>query len=234
MRNTRRRVVVVVLLLLAICELRTYEVKAGAQDSPVQQNQSVVAAARRTREQKKTAALPARIWTNDDFKTQHTKQAQENLNKLAPITPHPESSEASARRVPEAPDRFADTITNAPGMKDIESEEDAAEDAEIARLKKQLSSAQNTLDWRRRQFLLQQNTIYSNPAYTTTHVGKSELDSAQLQIDQIQQEVDSLKGPLANLEWRRWRRMRMATADTESAEENNGSVPPSALVLPKL
>jgi hypothetical protein len=80
---------------------------------------------------------------------------------------------------------------------------------------------------------LQQNTIYSNPAYTTTHAGKSDLESAQLQIDQIQEQVDSLKGPLADLEWRQWRRMQAGRPDNGSLEENYRAVPPAALVLPQ-
>jgi hypothetical protein len=220
-------------LSLAICTSRTCECKAGAQDSQAQQNQSVVDAARRSREQKKTTAPPARVWTNDDFETQHTNHARKDFTELAPASPQGEPGNPRAGGTAKAPDQAPDAIKNAPGTNSKESEEAAAEDAEIARLKKELASAENALTWRRRQFLLQQNTIYSNPAYTTTHAGKSDLESAQLQIDQIQQQVDSLKGPLANLEWRQWRRTQSVRTDSGSPEENYRPVPPAALVLPQ-
>lgn len=220
-------------LWLAVCASRTCEGKAEPQDSQVQQNQSVVDAARRNREQKKTSAPAARVWTNDDLETQHTNHARKDFPELAPTAPQGEPTNTRAGDAAETPDQGAKAINNAPGTRSKESEEAAAEDAEIARLKKQLASAQNTLTWQRRQFLLQQNTIYSNPAYTTTHAGKSDLESAQLQIDQIQQQVDSLKGPLADLEWRQWRRMQTGMADNGSLGENYRSVPPSALVLPQ-
>jgi uncharacterized small protein (DUF1192 family) len=119
------------------------------------------------------------------------------------------------------------------GSKSKESEETAAEDAEIARLTAQLAAAQNSLFWQQRELLLDQNTIYTNPTYTTTLVGQTELDIAQLKIDQKQQEIERLKGPLADLEWRRWRRMQASGPENGSAAESYKPVPPSALVLPQ-
>jgi hypothetical protein len=223
----------VVFLRLAVSTMLPREVKAEPQDSQLQQNQSVVDAARRSREQEKNAAPPARIFTNDDLDTVHTKPDRKGFSVGSLAAPQTDSPNASAVAAAQTPNHGATSPNKESGSKSNESEEAAAEDAEIVRLKDQLASAQYALVWQRRELLLDQNTIYTNPAYTTTHAGKSELDSAQLQIDQIQQEIDRLKGPLANLEWRQWRRMQAGHPDYGSAVENYRSVPPSALVLPQ-
>jgi hypothetical protein len=233
MRNLRRLIWFVVVLLLAVCAVLPREAKAEPQVSQVQQNQSVVDAARRSREQTKNAAPSARVFTNDDLDTVHTKLDREGFSVGALAAPQTESPDASAVAASQAANHGTTSPNTESGSKSNESEEAAAEDAEIARLKDQLASAQNALTWQRRELLLDQNTIYSNPAYTATHAGKAELESAQLRIDQMQQEADRLKGPLANLEWRKWRRMQAGTPDNGSPAENYRSVPPSALVLPQ-
>jgi hypothetical protein len=202
---------------------------AEPQNSQIQQEQSVVDAARRSRELKKNAAPPAKVITNDDLDTERTKSGQGEL----PLTPQSEAPRAGAMLAAEAPKQTPTLARHDSRSKSKESEEAAAEDAEIARLTAQLAAAQNSLFWQRRELLLDQNTIYTNPAYTTTHVGQTELDNAQLKIDQKQREVDSLKGPLADLEWRRWRRMQASGSENGSAAESYKSVPPSALVLPQ-
>jgi hypothetical protein len=223
----------VVFLLLIVCTLFPREAKSEPQDPQNHQSLSVVDAARRSRELKKNAGPPARVFTNDDLDAEQTKRTRESFNAGALTTPQTESSNASAVGTAQAPNHDSTSSNKESISKSDESEEAAVEDAEIAILKDQLASAQNALTWQRRQFFLDQNTIYSNPAYTTTHAGKAELDSAQSQIDQIQQDVDGLKEPLANLVWRQWRRMQTGAPDNGSPGENYRSVPPSALVLPQ-
>jgi len=233
MRNPRRMIVLVVFLLLTLCTVLPRDAMAEPQNSQIQQNQSVVDAARRSREQKKNAAPPARVFTNDDLDTEHAKLARDGFDVGALAAPPTESPNANGIAAAQTPDHGTTSPQKESGSKSNESDEAAAEDAEIVRLRDQLASAQNALTWQRRQFLLDQNTIYTNPAYTTTHAGKSELDSAQLHIIQLQEEVDRLKGPLANLEWRKWRRMQAGSPDKGSQKEDYRSVPPSALVLPQ-
>jgi hypothetical protein len=206
------------------------ENKAKPQDSQVQQNQSVVDAAKRSRELKKNVA-PARVITNDDLDKEHPKLNQDHLNVGVLMPPQTESSHVmAASKAP--PYEGATLASDESGSKDNESIEAATEVAEIAKLKAQLASAESALYWQQRELLLDQNTIYSNPRYTTTHVGEAELDSARLQIERNQQEIDRLKGPLANLEWRHWRRMQADCPENGTVAENCKSVPPSALVLP--
>jgi len=233
MRNPRRIIMFGAFLLLTLCTVLPRDAKAEPQISQVQQNQSVVDAARRSREQKKNAAPPAKVFTNDDLDTEHAKLAREGFDVGALAASPTEPPDASLVATAQTRDHGTTSPKKESGSKSNESEEAAAEDAEIVRLRDQLASAQNALTWQRRELLLDQNTIYTNPAYSTTHAGKSELDSAQMQINQLQEEVDRLKGPLANLEWRRWRRMQAGSPDKGSQEEDYRSVPPSALVLPQ-
>jgi hypothetical protein len=233
MQNPRRMIVLVVFLLLTLCTVLPRDAMTEPQNSQIRQNQSVVDAARRSREQKKNAAPPARVFTNDDLDTEHAKLGWEGFDVGALAAPPTESPNGNAIAAAQTPNHGTTSPKKESGSQSNESDETAAEDAEIVRLRDQLASAQNALTWQRRELLLDQNTIYTNPAYTTTHAGKSELDSAQLQINQLQEEVDRLKGPLANLEWRKWRRMQAGSPDNGSRAEYDRSVPPSALVLPQ-
>jgi hypothetical protein len=233
MRNPWRMTMFGAFLLLIVCTALPRDAKAEPQNSQIQQNQSVVDAARRSREQKKNAALPARVFTNDDLDAEHAKLARDVFDVVNLAASPTESSNANVVATTQTPNHDTTMPPKESGSNSNESDEAAAEDAEIVRLRDQLASAQNALTWQRRELLLDQNTIYTNPAYTTTHAGKSELDSARLQIDQLQQEVDTLKGPLANLEWRKWRRMQAGSPDNGSQKEDFRSVPPSALVLPQ-
>lgn len=233
MRNPRRMIMFAIFLVSTICTCLPREAKAQPQDSQLQQNQSVVDAARRSRERKKNATTPAKVITNDDLDREHAKRGQEDFNAGTPAVPQTSSPRASAVAAAEAANQAVTSANQESRLKSEESEEAAAEDAEIARLKELLSSAQNDLLWQQRELLLNQNTIYSNPSYTTTHAGKAELDFAQLQIDQKKLEIDGLKRPLADLEWRQWRRNQAGHPENGSPAENYKSVPPSALVLPQ-
>jgi hypothetical protein len=233
MRNPWRMIMLAVFLLLTVCAVLPRGVQAKPQDPLIQQNQSVVDAARRSREQKKNAAPPARVFTSDDLDREHANRDRDDFIVGALAAPQTESPRASAVAAAKAPDQAATSPNKESGSKRKESEEVAAEDAEIAKLGDRLASAQNSLFWQQRELLLDQNTVYTNPVYTTTHIGKAELDTAQLKIDQKQQEVDSLKGPLADVEWRQWRRMQASRPDNGTAVESYKSVPPSALVLPQ-
>jgi hypothetical protein len=218
---------------MGVCASIPRGVRAEPQNSQIQEEQSVVDAARHSRELKKNAALPARVITNDDLDTVRAKSDHGGSNAGVPHARQTGAANTGATVEAEAP-KQGDTLARYDSAsKSKESEEAAAEDAEIAKLKDQLASAENSLFWQQRALLLDQNTVYTNPKYTTTLVGKNELDNAQLKIDQKQREIDSLKEPLANLEWRRWRRLQASGPENSSAGESYKSVPPSALVLPQ-
>jgi hypothetical protein len=187
------------------------------QDSQVQQDQSVAGAARRNREQNKNATGQSKVITNDDLDTGHNKSDEEGLNVAASVAPRKKEPSASGVAAKEADHVVASAQTES-GPKDKESEEIAAERGEIVVLMKQLDEAENGLKLQKRELALDQNTIYSNPRYTTTHVGKAKLDSDQLEIDEKQQEIERIKGLLGELEWRQWSRQKIGQPPSISHE----------------
>jgi hypothetical protein len=233
MRNSSYIVMLAGSLLIVVCATLPREARAEPQNSQIEQEQSVVNAARHSRELKKKAAPPARVITNDDLDSARAKSVQGSPAPGIPPARQTEAANTGALVATETPKQAATLMRFDSGSESNESEEAAAEDAEIAKLKDQLASAENSLFWQKRALLLDQNTVYSNATYTTTLVGQTELDTAQLKIDQKQREVYNLKGPLADLEWRRWRRLQASSPENGSAGESYKSVPPSALVLPQ-
>jgi len=119
-------------VFLAVCAVFPCASRAQPQDSQTQQNQSVADVARRNSAQKKNAARQSRVITNDDLDMEHFKPGQEGLIVSAPSTLQTPSASAAAA---EAADQTTTSANKESGPKDKESEEAAAEDAEIARLK---------------------------------------------------------------------------------------------------
>src|SRR6266403_3979008 len=212
-------------MLVTACTVLPFTVIAQTLDSQIPQNQSVADVARRSREQKKNVPRQSRVITNDDLDREHFKPGQDGFNVGAPAAP--QTGAASAKAVAtEATDRASVSYEKESGLKCKELEEVAAknaeiarlkeqlaEDAELGRLKEQLAEAQNQLTWRQRELILDQHTIYSNPNYTDDRTGQAKLASEQQRISETQQEIEALKGPIAELEWRQWRRKLAASSE---------------------
>jgi len=82
------------------------------------------------------------------------------------------------------------------------------------------------MEWQLRELVLDQHTIFSNPNYTAYRTGQSKLDSEQQRINERQQEIEALKGPLAELEWHQRRRKQAVRSKSSSPVENYKSTPP--------
>jgi len=213
-------------VFITVCAVLHCAVKAQPQDSQTQQNQSVADVARRNREQKKNVARQSRVITNDDLDTEHFKPGQEGFNVGAPASPRTGAPSAISLVATNAADQAANFANKQLSPESKESEEAAAEDAEVARLKDKFAEAQNQLDWQQRELVLDQHTIYLNPNYTAYRIGQAKLDSEQQRINERQQEIEALKGPLAELEWRQWRRKEAARFKSPSPVENYKSASP--------
>jgi hypothetical protein len=213
-------------VFITVCAVLLCAVKAQPQDSQTQQNQSVADVARRNREQKKNGARQSRMITNDDINIEHFKPGQEGFNIGAPASLRTQPPSAIALTATNAADQAANSAKKQLSPESKESEEAAAEDAEVARLKDKFAEAQNQLDWQQRELVLDQHTIYSNPNYTAYRIGQAKLDSEQQRINERQQEIEALKGPLAELEWRQWRRKQAARSKSPSPVENYKSASP--------
>ena len=139
-----------------------------------QSQDSVAEAARRAREQKKPAAKPSKVITDDDVK--HAASASSEPAP-APGAQAPPSAGASA--VPDPKDEKASK--------------------ELAALKEEAKQMQSDLDLLQRQLSLEQDTYQSNPDYVHDTAGKAKVDGIKLQVGDKQQALDRLKAHLAEL-----------------------------------
>lgn len=220
-------------VFITVCAVLLCAVGTKPQDSQTQQNQSVTDVARRNREQKKNGARQSKVITNDDLETEHFKSGQEGPNVGPPAALRTEAPSVDALAAANAADQAGASSNNQPSPEGKESEVAAAEDAQLAKLKDQLAEAQYQLEWQQRELALDQHTIYSNPNYTAYRIGQAKLDSEQQRIHERKQEIQALKEPLAELEWRQSRRKQAARSKSPSPVENYKSASPPTPAPPR-
>jgi hypothetical protein len=196
-------------VLLTACAVLPCTVRAQPQ-----QDQSVADAARRSREQQKNAARQSRVISNDDLDMEYFKPGQEGLNLDAPPRLKTEALSASSVAADEAADQAVTSANKESRPKDKDSEEAAAEDTEIAKLKEQITAAEEDLNWQQRELALDQDTVYSNPNYMDYETGKAKLDSEQQRINEGQQDIEGLKAHLAVLQDRQGSRKQAAQPES--------------------
>ena len=195
-----------VLLVFSAMPIRT----ACAQ-SQTQPSQSVAEAARQNREAENNMVRRSRVISNEDLDLEYFKPRQEGFHLGAAPTLQTGSPKPSTVAAIEAADQAATAATEAT----VANGKESAENLEIAMLKTQIASvetelnlqqriagAETELKLQQREFALDQDTIYSNPLYLTTHAGKPKLDAEQRQIDEKQREIEELKALLVFLEER--------------------------------
>lgn len=171
-------------LAILVCSFALY-FAWPAPASPQDQQPSLAEAARRAREQRKHAPKAARVWTNDNLPT--TAGAAVSVVGLAAEPVAPEEAQP------------AGPLAKAAASEEKDKERKETE-AALARAKEQLENAQKELDLLQRDFNLQRQQYYSNPAYTSDTVGKERLATLRGQIDAKQQEVQQAKEKIAALE----------------------------------
>ena len=194
---------------------------AQAQDAQAQQSaspsSSVADAARRARDQKKNSAKSSKVITDDDLDRHEFKPGQAGFNVMAPPQLETEPPSAVAIAAAEAADKASEE----------EAKEAAAQDADIARLKVQITQGEKDLDVLRRQLALDQDSYFSKPDYAHDTAGKSNLDSEKQQINDRQEEVERLKTRLAALEeLKSHRKPARKKAAPPPQTENPPSAPP--------
>src|SRR5712692_1086230 len=194
---------------------------AQAQDAQAQQSaspsSSVADAARRARDQKKNSAKSSKVITDDDLDRHEFKPGQAGFNVMAPPQLETEPPSAVAIAAAEAADKASEE----------EAKEAAAQDADIARLKLQITQGEKDLDVLRRQLALDQDSYFSKPDSAHDTAGKSNLDSEKQQINDRQEEVERLKTRLAALEeLKSHRKPARKKAAPPPQTENPPSAPP--------
>jgi predicted RNase H-like nuclease (RuvC/YqgF family) len=165
-------------LRLAISVVLASAVLPAAAFAQSQDTQSVAEAARRAREQKKAAAKPATVITNDDVKP------------ATPAATEPASPSATTNSL--SGEAAADSSTSDP--------KDEKTAKEIADLKEQIKQAQSDFDLAQRQLSLEQDTYFSNPDYTRATAQKAKVDGLKQQVSDKQQTLDTLRARLAQLQ----------------------------------
>lgn len=162
---------------------------AQNQSSSDAQSQNIAEAARRSREQAKTATKPSKVITDDDLDKKGVKPGQQGLTVDAP---------AKLETQPPTPDQVAAaTTTPAAATTDPAVAPAASDDPEVAQLKEQLADAEKDADLGKRELVLQQDSYLSNPDHEHDTAGKAKVDALQQQIADKQQDIDRLKTRLA-------------------------------------
>jgi hypothetical protein len=164
-----------VLTLLLPALALPFAARAQSQDSATP---SVADAARRSKEQKKNAAKPVKVVTEDDIPARPADAAA--------AAPQQTTTEAAA------------PAPNAPGQPEKDGPvAKAPDDADLAKLKSEVEQAQREYELSQRGLSLDQDAFLANPDYTHDKAGKAKLDAERQQVADKQQVLDQLKAQLA-------------------------------------
>jgi hypothetical protein len=161
------------------------------QSSADAQSQNIAEAARRSREQARSATKPSKVITDDDLDRKGVKPGQQGLTVDAP---------AKLETQPPTPDAVAGAAATTPASTDPATAPAASDDPEIAQLKNQIADAENDADLGKRELALQQDSYLSNPDHEHDTAGKAKVDALQQQISDKQQDIDRLKTRLAAMQ----------------------------------
>jgi type I restriction-modification system DNA methylase subunit len=186
-----------VIFAVAVLFAATAYVQAGTrqseppkdQSSADAQAQNIAEAARRSREQAKSATKPSKVITDDDLDKKGVKPGQQGLTVDAPAR--------LETQPPTADQVAAATTTPTAATTDPAAAPAASDDPEAAQLKEQIADAEKDADLGKRELALQQDAYLSNPDHEHDTAGKAKVDALQQQIADKQQEIDRLKTRLA-------------------------------------
>ena len=165
--------------------LGTGAIATLAQDAAQPQTDTLAAAARRAREEKKAQPSAAKVYTNDDLPTNATisyvgqpPAAAKTDNKANAATP----------AAPGAQSKDAKAAASAAAKSQLD-----ADKAALASAKDQLKSAQTDLDIMQRKFALDQQSYLSNPNHSSDTGTAASLQSEQDSMSAKKDEVDAAK-----------------------------------------
>lgn len=156
-------------------------------------SQSVAEAARRAREQKKSAAKPVKTLTNDDLPVATVAAAN-----VAEASGQPNEAKADAAAPPAA--GTANEKLKAPEDGEKAKQKRAEDRAALERAKKELATALGELDVMQRRAALDSDSYYSQTGFASDKSGKANLDAAAQQIAGKKQAVEELQAKVAELQ----------------------------------
>jgi len=163
-----------------------------ARPQSTEQDDPVAAAARRARDQKKQQSKAARVWDNDNI--------PRNPGSVSVVgQPAPEASanplDSSA---PAGDNKTPDSAAKNPAAPPADKR--AGLEASLASAKEALQNLQNDVDIMQRKLVLDQQTYYSKPGYTSDKAGAAALNDEQGQIDAKQLELGAAQSKVADIQ----------------------------------
>jgi len=157
-----------------------------------EQEQSVAEAARKAREQKKTAAKPSAVIINDTLQPA-TPATVQNATAATESLPGTTTTAAPATNAK------ADAANAAQPTKESAEEESAKKKAKIEALKQQVADKAKEADLQQRALALANESYYSRPDFSKDPEGKANLDAMQSDLAQKKEELAQLKAKLKDL-----------------------------------
>ena len=168
------------LLTLLLAGLSSAAQQSSSQDS-------LAAASQRARQERKQQVKTVKVWDNDNIPKRPDEITV--LNEPA--------SEASASADAAAPSKDGKPATPA---KDAAADKKTALTSDLAAAKESLQTLQNDFDILKRKFVLDQQTYYGRPNYSTDKDGIAALNDQQGQIDAKQLEMGAAQQKIADLQ----------------------------------
>ena len=179
---------------------------AQSQDSSQSgQQDSLAAAARRAREEKKDQPKPAKVWDNDNIPTDPG-----SVSVIGDTAAPADQAASDHPQTDQQPDQQAPSNSTS----EATDKDKAATTAELDADKKRLASLKTDLDILQRKLALDQQTYYGKPDYSSDKAGAAALKSEQDQIDAKKQQIDELQKKMNDLQ-------AQAAAPTAAPPANN-------------
>ena len=165
---------------------------AGAALAQDDSAQSVAEAARRAREKKKASVKPVKTLTDDDLPK--AASAAGPADASAPATAA-KADESGTAQTPAAAAKPADAAS-------VEKAKlvHAANVAGLERAKKSLAQSEGELDVMQRKEKLDSDSYYSKPDFSNDPEGKAKLDAQAQDITTKQEDIETLKARIAELQ----------------------------------
>jgi hypothetical protein len=156
------------------------------------QQDPLAAAARRAREQKKDQPKAAKVWDNDNIPS--------GAGSVSVVGNSGATDQAASDQQQGNQQHDQGQAANSNAQAQPSDADKAAKAAELDGDKRQLESLKTDLDILQRKLVLDQQTYYSKPDYSSDKAGAAALKDEQDQIAAKQQQIDDLQKKMDDLQ----------------------------------
>jgi len=184
-------------ILLVLPAGAVYAQSAAPSSAGQSTSDPLAAAAKRAQDSKKDPSKTARVWDNDNIPKAGHEISVVGSNEAAADGTNPAvSADANAVATPDAAAGGANAAGPAPNQADL----DAKIQAQITSAKENIASMKTDLDLMQRTLVLDSQTYYSKPDYSSDRGGARKLTDEQAKIADKQQAIDEAEKKLAELQ----------------------------------